>query len=74
MCIPGSHKGPAWDHHEDGYFVGAVQESDFNMNEAVPIMLKAGGVSIHHVRTLHGSAPNVSNRPRRPVADGLSSS
>ena len=70
MCIPGSHNGPAWDHHEDGYFVGAVQESDFNMNEAVPIRLKAGGVSIHHVRTLHGSAPNVSDRPRRLLLMG----
>ena len=70
MCIPGSHKGPAWDHHEDGYFVGAVQETDFNMKEAVPIYLEAGGVSIHHVRALHGSAPNISDRPRRLLLMG----
>lgn len=70
MCIPGSHNGPAWSHHENGYFVGAVPESDFNIKDAVPITVKAGGVSIHHVRTLHGSAPNVSDRPRRLLLMG----
>ena len=70
MCIPGSHTWPALDHHQDGYFVGAVSEDDFEMEEAVPIRLKAGGVSIHHVRTLHGSAPNISDRPRRLLLMG----
>ena len=27
--------------------------------------MKAGSISLHHVRALHGSSPNVSNRPRR---------
>lgn len=70
MGIPGSHTWPALDHHQDGYFVGAVSEDDFDMEEAVPIRLKAGGVSIHHVRTLHGSAPNISDRPRRLLLMG----
>ncbi len=70
MVIPGSHKGPAYDHHEDGMFVGAVSESDFSMEDAVPITMKAGSVSVHHVRELHGSAPNVSNRPRRLLLMG----
>ncbi len=70
MGIPGSHTGPAWSHHENGYFVGAVPETDFNMEDAVPIRIKAGGVSIHHVRTLHGSAPNISDRPRRLLLMG----
>ncbi len=70
MGIPGSHRGPAWSHHENGYFIGAVPESDFDKEEAVPIRIKAGGVSIHHVRTLHGSAPNVSDRPRRLLLMG----
>ena len=70
MGIPGSHTWPAPDHHQDGYFVGAVSEDDFDMEEAVPIRLKAGGVSIHHVRTLHGSAPNISDRPRRLLLMG----
>ena len=73
MCIPGSHKGPALSHHQDGYFIGAVSEEDFDMEEAVPIRIKAGGVSIHHVRALHGSAPNISDRPRRLLLMGYQS-
>ena len=70
MCIPGSHNGPALSHHQDGYFIGAVSEGDFDMESAVPILVNAGGVSIHHVRALHGSAPNISDRPRRLLLMG----
>ena len=65
--IPGSHKGPVLDHHSKsrGVFVGAVTDEDFTTAGAVPITLKAGGISIHHVRALHGSAPNTSPIPRR---------
>lgn len=65
MVLPRTHRGPLLDHHQDGRFVGAVAESGFKPDDAVPILLKAGGISIHHVRTLHGSAPNRSSRPRR---------
>ena len=65
MAIPGSHKGKIYDHHQDGRFVGAVTEEDFVDEEAVEVHVKAGGVSIHHVRTLHASLPNTSERPRR---------
>ncbi len=70
MVIPGSHGAPAYDHHEDGVFVGAVSENDVKIEDAVSITLKAGGISIHHVRLLHGSAPNVSTRPRRLLLMG----
>ncbi|OGG46802.1 MAG: phytanoyl-CoA dioxygenase [Candidatus Handelsmanbacteria bacterium RIFCSPLOWO2_12_FULL_64_10] len=65
MVIPGSHRGPVYDHHQKGKFVGAVTDPRFNPKEAVPVELRAGGISIHHVRAMHGSAPNVSSRPRR---------
>jgi phytanoyl-CoA hydroxylase len=67
LVIPGSHKGPVLDHHSKtrGVFVGAVTDEDFSPDNAVPILLDAGGISIHHVRTLHGSAPNTSSSPRR---------
>jgi phytanoyl-CoA hydroxylase len=64
MVVPGSHTGPILDHHQDGVFVGAVDPVGFEA-KAVPIELRAGGISMHHVRTLHGSAPNLSSRPRR---------
>ena len=65
MVIPGSHKGKIYSHHQNGKFIGAVTDPNFNPESAVPIELKAGGISIHHVRMLHGSAINTSNRPRR---------
>ncbi|MFW6174622.1 MAG: phytanoyl-CoA dioxygenase family protein [Chloroflexota bacterium] len=70
MVIPGTHKGPVLSHHEDGVFVGAVPESEFNMEEAVPLEVKAGGITLHHVRALHGSGPNNSSRSRRLLLQG----
>ena len=65
LVIPGSHKGPIYTHHQDGHFAGAVTVEVPDADKAVPIELEAGGISIHHVRTLHASAKNVSSRPRR---------
>jgi phytanoyl-CoA hydroxylase len=65
MVMPGSHLGPVLDHHQDGVFIGAVTDTDFKATNAVPITLKAGGISIHHTRLLHGSAPNLSTNTRR---------
>ena len=65
LTIPGSHKGKVYDHHQDGRFVGAVTEPNFDDSNAEAIEVKAGGISIHHVRTLHGSLPNTSSNTRR---------
>lgn len=65
LVVPGSHRGPLHSHHENGRFVGAVTENLPRTEDAVPIELKAGGISIHHARTLHASTPNRSQRPRR---------
>ena len=64
LVVPGSHRGPVYEHHEDGVFIGAIGES-IDESEVVPVTVDAGGISIHHVRTLHGSAPNRSADPRR---------
>lgn len=64
MVVPGSHRGPVLDHHQEGVFAGAVPPGDF-VDRAVPIELHAGDISVHHARLLHGSAPNRSQRPRR---------
>lgn len=67
QVIPGSHKGPVLSHNSDmGVFCGAVDpaDPDFHHDKAVTLTGKAGSMSIHHARTLHGSAPNVSDRPR----------
>jgi ectoine hydroxylase-related dioxygenase (phytanoyl-CoA dioxygenase family) len=65
LVIPESHKDRVYDHHQDGRFIGAVTEPDFDDSNAEAIEIKAGGISIHHVRTLHGSMPNTSSSPRR---------
>ena len=65
LVIPGSHTGPTYDHHQHGRFCGAVTDPAFTPENAEAIEVGAGGISIHHVRALHGSAPNMSGRPRR---------
>lgn len=66
LMIPGSHKGPVFDHHSDGYFCGAMDldAAKLDFASAVPCTGRAGSVSFHHVRTVHGSAENVSAHPR----------
>jgi ectoine hydroxylase-related dioxygenase (phytanoyl-CoA dioxygenase family) len=68
LVTPGSHTGrEVWNHHgEDGCFGGLI-DPDLIQDEirrAVPCTGKAGSMSFHHVRALHGSATNTSNRPR----------
>ena len=65
LMVPGSHRGPLYDHHQDGYFVGAVTDTEIDDDEVERVTVGAGGITLHHVRTLHGSAPNLSRRPRR---------
>nr|WP_294529793.1 phytanoyl-CoA dioxygenase family protein [uncultured Rhodopila sp.] len=67
MIIPGSHKGPVFDHHADGVFCGAMDPSrnDVEYASAIPLIGEAGSITVHHVRAVHGSAPNVSDRDRR---------
>ena len=71
MVIPGSHRGQIWDHHQDGMFVGAVTDPNFSPENAKPVVVKAGGITLHHVRILHGSKPNRSNAPRRMLFIGF---
>lgn len=67
MVFPGSHRGPIHDHHDGGYFVGAMDlaRDGYDMADAVPLMGPAGSISLHHGRIVHGSALNTSTRARR---------
>jgi ectoine hydroxylase-related dioxygenase (phytanoyl-CoA dioxygenase family) len=67
MVIPGSHKGPILSHHNaEGIFCGAIAPDDplFRPKRAVTLTGRAGSMTVHHARTLHGSAPNMSDRAR----------
>ena len=67
LVTPGTHRGPVWSHHgDDGRFIGLI-DPDLIQGEiarATPCVGPAGSLSFHHVRALHGSAPNTSDRSR----------
>lgn len=66
MVVPGTHFGPIHDHHHDGVFVGAIDPRRIaaDIDRAVPLIAKAGSITLHHARLIHGSALNTSRRPR----------
>src|SRR5438094_3541838 len=73
LVVLGSHKGPVWDHHgPNGRFCGAIDPASFapsggdlDLSRAMPCLGKAGSITVHHVRAVHGSATNFSGRERR---------
>lgn len=67
LIIPGSHKGPVHSHHFDGKFCGAMDPTvgGVDYSKAVPLLGPAGSITVHHVRAIHGSAVNTSNKDRR---------
>jgi ectoine hydroxylase-related dioxygenase (phytanoyl-CoA dioxygenase family) len=72
MAVPGSHLGPLDDHHHNGYFIGAVdpKKSNYDVSLAETFLAKAGAISLHHVRSLHGSKKNNSSISRRMLFIG----
>jgi len=70
--LPGSHEGDVLAHKHLGddpavHVLELVREPD--LSGAVPVPLKAGGMSFHHPRTLHYARPNTTNGPRRAWAN-----
>src|SRR5213076_1140910 len=74
IVTPGTHKGPVWNHHgDDGRFCGLVDPAEIRTEiaNAVPLTGRAGSMSFHHVRALHGSALNTSDRSRNLLLYGI---
>ena len=67
MVLPGTHKGPVYDHHAEGRFCGAMDPAAIKLpyDKAVVVTGRAGTASFHHVRLVHGSAQNTSDKPRQ---------
>ena len=67
MIFPQSHQGKTMDHHHREVFCGSVDllGEKLDPSSATKITGTAGSVSFHHVKALHGSAPNTSDRSRR---------
>ena len=66
MIVPGSHTGPTYDHHQDGRFSGGINlaNTTLDVSGAEMVIGRAGACSFHHVRAIHGSAPNTSEHDR----------
>jgi len=67
MVLPGSHRGPTFDHHgSDGRFCGAMEpgRDGLDFRRATALTAPAGACSFHHVRAVHGSAQNTSPHSR----------
>jgi len=67
MIFPETHKGEIFDHHVNGVFHGAMdlKRDGLDPKDGLTLTGKAGSLSIHHGRVVHGSALNTSNRDRR---------
>jgi ectoine hydroxylase-related dioxygenase (phytanoyl-CoA dioxygenase family) len=67
LMVPGSHRWPILDHHQEGVFVGAFdpEREGIDLGQAVPVEVHEGGITLHHCRTAHGSAVNTSPAARR---------
>ena len=66
QVVPGTHKGPLYEHWHNGIFTGVV--SDDVIAQMSPRALScfgpAGSACLMHTRLLHGSGPNLSAQPR----------
>ena len=67
LVMPGSHRGPTYDHHANGVFCGAMSLERAGIDAATAVKLtgRAGSASVHHVRLVHGSDLNRTSRQRR---------
>ena len=64
--VPGTHKGPLHEHWHAGVFTGTVADgvAAEMKPRSIPCYGAAGSACLMHTRLLHGSAPNLSAKPR----------
>lgn len=66
--IPRSHDGPLFDlYDEQGAWTGNIREADLpkvDVGSAEYLGGAAGSITVHNCRSIHGSPPNDSDRPR----------
>lgn len=79
-CLPGSHTGKIYDHRnpDTGKFCHAISRSNWDEKldpgKGEFLVGPKGTVTLHHVRTLHGSGPNHSTLCRRFLLIGYAAS
>jgi ectoine hydroxylase len=65
--VSGSHDGPLYDLYDGDVWVGALADADVaraGVDRATFPVGPAGTITVHNCRTIHGSAPNTSDRAR----------
>jgi ectoine hydroxylase-related dioxygenase (phytanoyl-CoA dioxygenase family) len=65
--VPASHNGPLFDLYDGDRWVGALNDDavdEARVGDAVSPVGPAGTITVHSCRTVHGSAPNQSDRAR----------
>jgi len=65
--VPGSHHGPLYDLYDGDVWVGALADADVaraGVDRAEYPTGPAGTITVHNCRTVHGSAPNRTDRAR----------
>ena len=64
--VPGTHRGPLYPLWHNGVFTGAVADDVYEKHQSriVKCTGNAGSVCLMHSSLLHGSAPNLSDKPR----------
>lgn len=67
LVVPGTHREGMLNHFDGrGEFVGKISDpTEAFDRDAVPVELKAGDMSVHHCKVVHGSLQNDSERSRR---------
>jgi ectoine hydroxylase len=70
MVIPGSHKGPIFEHFDaKGFWTGSVRDRDLPktaIESAVALTGPKGSITVHHCRAVHGSK-STSRADGRPL-------
>lgn len=68
QMVPGTHKAPLVDHvdtyGDDNLLTRGQTVPDIDEADTVPVIMKAGQLSLHHPRIVHGSGPNLSQKRR----------
>ena len=65
--VPGSHVGPLFDQYDGDDWLGCLADEDVaraGVENAIFPLGRAGTVTVHNCRTVHGSSPNDSDRER----------
>ena len=66
--IPRSHEGPLYDQYDEhGKWTGNIRDTDLpgiNAESAEYLYGEAGTITVHNCRSIHGSAPNLTDKTR----------